>query len=421
MDVVPPELLSHIISFSTLDGGSTGQSLLLTSKTVYELTLPFLLQSLSCSGLSSLQRLTSTLQSLKNRAEREGRKYVAPVKHLFLSDVSGEKASAADEALVVPPQPDTVTEESAEVTKTDAAQDEVHALLVTYTDLFELLAPSLESLTFLAYNPHITPYRIIIDTPLPRLRYLSMRFTVLPYLSVHVPRIAPEGDEDPDAVPPALPELTHLHLGFASKPMVSEEPCGLLRLTCNQAPSLSHVKLTNVEFSAACAQVLRKSLHLGRLLKSLQTPSTPSLVDIEGSDSGESDQSTLQGQTDTASDADDDASTDVDEEEDVPESPLANFTGMYIQPGKCAMDNTVHLDALGDLQMLAYVSKSQWQSLGARPNMEQRKRRPELSVLPTATVGGYVQWKERWTAEIASIPNLGIVYGERETEEDLMA
>ncbi|KZT20860.1 hypothetical protein NEOLEDRAFT_1182190 [Neolentinus lepideus HHB14362 ss-1] len=421
MDVVPPELLSHIISFSTLDGGETGQSLLLTSKTVYALTLPFLLQSLSCSGLSSIQRLTSTLQLLKERAEREGRKYIPPVKHLFLCDVSGKNASDVDAALPVPPEPENASEESADIAKKDPVQGEVHALLVAYTELFELLGPSLESLTFLAYNRHITPYRIIIDTPLPRLRYLSMRFTALPYLSVHIPRVLPNGEEEPETSQQALPELTHLHLGFASKPKLSEEPFGLLRLTCDQAPNLSHVKLTNVQFSDDCAQTLRKSLRLGRLFKSLQTPGTPSLVDIEDSEFGESDMSTLQGEADTASNAADDASTDVDEEEDLPESPFANFAGMYIQPAKCGLDNIVHLEALGDLQILAYVSRSQWQSLGARPHVEEQKRRPELHVLPTATTGEYVQWKERWTAEIASIPNLGIVYGERETEEDLLA
>ncbi|EPQ50423.1 hypothetical protein GLOTRDRAFT_97039 [Gloeophyllum trabeum ATCC 11539] len=424
MDVVPPELLSHIISFSTLDGGSTAQSLLLASKTVHALTLPFLLQSLSCSGLSSIQRLTSILKSLKNNAERDGRKYIPPVKHLFLCDVSGKRASDADTFVPTPPESEDgeQLQERVDTPRVETSSDEIHSLLVAYTDLFDLLAPSLASLTFLAYNPSITPYRIIIDTYLPRLRYLSMRFTAIPYMRTYVPDVRPEGEADSEVLKHRLPELTHLHMGFTSKPMLSDVPLGFLQMTCERAPNLSEVKLTNVRFSDDCVQSLRKSLRLGRLVKSLQTPSTPSLVDIDATDTAESEQGTLQGQTDAASSTDDDSSTDVEEEEeDIPDTPWASLDSVYIQPARCTKDDIAHLDALGNLQILAYVSKSQCRSLGGKQGEEEGGKRTSLNILPTATVGVYKEWKERWAGEIASIPNLGSLYGERETEEDLLA
>ncbi|KZT20841.1 hypothetical protein NEOLEDRAFT_814639 [Neolentinus lepideus HHB14362 ss-1] len=390
---LPPELLTQIIALTP----TSFPSVSVLSRSFHSLSASFALNTLQVSGLDSIRRLASLLESDKAQAESEGRVYVGRVKHIFLSDVAPETAN-------VPGIDDILRCSNSNV------GTEAHGLLQAYSALLPLLTPSLVSLTVLSYNPYITPYRVILETPFPRLQSLTMRFTAIPYVV------------DFDACrTPTMPSLTHFHLAFAASPTLSDEPVGLVRMAAICAPNLTEVKFTNVRLGRDTVPILRKMLNISRAGKMQRFESMLTLFE-----EAQGEQAAPQPDADSNSDAQTEVETDVDSDEatDVEDEGGDNHLGglatVYVQPALPSIDipwwASYQLEMLQELKALSRetVHEAVTECVGRHRVGKEKgyERRRELIVLDSARrVGGYREWRRKWFAGVGWEPDFGMVYG----------
>lgn len=215
MDSLPLELHSQIFQFACTDDGSTARSLSLVSQYVREASQPFLLQSVAVSGLSSLTELVSKLQSLPSHKRR--------VRHLFLSDWTQKQT-----------QQKVVSSDDTDMERYDTEKDTIIRIL-------DLVAPTLESLSFIAACPFNSSQLLgcLFSTKFPRLVDLF----------VHGFYPAPHAEA-------AMPALERLHLSG------NRNPHGLLLKSGLDAacPSLAHLQISGITSAPAFAEELEHAL-----------------------------------------------------------------------------------------------------------------------------------------------------------------
>lgn len=210
MDSLPLELHSHIFEFACTDDGSTARSLSLVSRYVREVAQPFLLQSVVVAGLASLTELASRIETLPPHRRR--------VRHLFLSDWTPKQTSQT----LVPSE--------------DADMDRYELERSTIVRILDLVAPTLESLAFVASCPFNSSRLIghVFSLHLPRLEDLSVHgFYPFPHSRANLPslrRLHLSGNRNPHGLlqtgglSAACPKLTHLQVsGLVSAASFAEE------------------------------------------------------------------------------------------------------------------------------------------------------------------------------------------------------
>lgn len=206
----PPELHSYICQLASLDDGSTSQALSLVSRYFNEIARPYIYQSLAVTGPEQLSTLASKLETTPP--------HLRQVRHLFLSDQTS--TNTPDHKLkpenTSPTDPNIVTR------------------------ILTLVAPTLETLTFVSSNPATSTNSIarLFRLFFPRLRELSLS-GFYPYPSL----------------PRRFPRLTHLHLNG------NRNPHGLLQLGgLDEAfPSLTHLHVSGLSMAVSFAQELQEA------------------------------------------------------------------------------------------------------------------------------------------------------------------
>ncbi|EPQ50441.1 hypothetical protein GLOTRDRAFT_141524 [Gloeophyllum trabeum ATCC 11539] len=385
---LPPEVLGHIIALAP----TAYPALAAVSRSFNSASAPFSLHTVHVSGLPAIRRLIAQLEAHKARAESEGRAYVGKVAHLFLCDLPPRTARV--------PGVDDVLRSCACDARADA-----HALLQAYIALLPLVAPALRALSVLSYNPHITPYRVLLDTPFPRLRVLEVRFTAIAYCAQMDPARAP-----------TMPALTHLHLAFGVPPTMADEPAGLVEMAAACAPGLREVRFTNVRLGRACAGAVRRMLGL-RGGKRGRAESVMTLVEEA---QGEEDSETQSDTDSTAAVADFGGDgTDVDDQESGP-----RLAAVYVQPappgGSVPWWTVYQREMLAELKSLARGAVFEAALACLVGDGEKRGAGTGTLVVldpPADGAGGYEAWRTRWEAGVGFLPEFGEVIGGGEGAE----
>lgn len=168
MDTLPLELHAQIFEFACDDDGTAAASLARVSRYVHDVARPFRYQSLAVAGLPALAKLADTLEGLPQHRRR--------VRNLFLSDRSRKQS-------LLPTQ--TISPAEDVDCDSDAAESHI-------TRILDIIAPTLETLTFIALDPYTSTSLIghLFSLRLPRLHSLSVHgFYPFPYLSHSMPRL----------------------------------------------------------------------------------------------------------------------------------------------------------------------------------------------------------------------------------------
>ncbi|EKM51052.1 uncharacterized protein PHACADRAFT_263010 [Phanerochaete carnosa HHB-10118-sp] len=215
MDTLPLELHAQIFECACTDDGTTAHSLSLVSHYVREVSEPYRYQSLAVAGLDSLVKLVHKLEELPTHRRRVHRLFLSGWTH----KQTHEKAVAFDAV----------------------AADKYDLERSTIVRIFELVAPTLESLSFVAACPY---------TSTALLGHLfSLRFPRLHDLAVH-------GFYPFPHVPNAMPRLERLHLSG------NRNPYGLLQLggLAAACPTLRTLHVSGLVAASSFAEELQSML-----------------------------------------------------------------------------------------------------------------------------------------------------------------
>jgi hypothetical protein len=208
MQACPPEIHSYICQLAGLDDGRTIRALSLVSIHFNEIARTYIYQSLSVAGPDQISTLTSKLEITPP--------HLRHIRHLFLSDQVPEKPDCK------PSNPSPTIDPTA------------------VTRILTLVAPTLETLTFISSNPNTSTKSIarLFRLPFPRLHELTVSgFYPFPSL------------------PGKFPRLTHLHLHG------NRNPHGLLQLggLDEACPCLTHLRVSGLSMAVSFAQELQEA------------------------------------------------------------------------------------------------------------------------------------------------------------------
>lgn len=215
MNTLPLELQLHIIEFACDDDGSTALSLALVSRRVNEISEPFRYQSIAVAGTTALTRFADVLENLPIHRRR--------VRNLFLSDLT------RDESLMT-------------IMKIYTRQHR-DATVPAITRIFDVVASTLETLTFMVFMPIDSGYivRHLYKAPLPCLRELAL-YGYFPY---------------PTTSPNLLPLLERLHVCGHHNPYSLLRAGEKLAAAC---PRVREIHFSGLVAAAVWAQELERAL-----------------------------------------------------------------------------------------------------------------------------------------------------------------
>ncbi|KAJ3519924.1 hypothetical protein NM688_g9230 [Phlebia brevispora] len=210
MDLLPLELHSQIFELACVDDGSTARSLSIVSRYVRDVAEPFFYQSLTVAGLGPLTEFLARLQRLPSHRRH--------VRRLFLSDRTAREMLQKS------------------VPMDDANMDQYQLEKSVIIHILDLVAPALQSLTFLISCPFTSTELIghLFSLKLPRLRALAVHgyypFPHLPDAMPNVEHLHLSGNRNPHGLlqigglDVACPRMTHLHVsGLVSASSFAEE------------------------------------------------------------------------------------------------------------------------------------------------------------------------------------------------------
>ncbi|KAF9806957.1 hypothetical protein IEO21_08447 [Rhodonia placenta] len=253
MDTIPPEIHALIFAFACSDDGTTGRSLSCVSRYMRAVSAPFRWQSLAVSGVNQARGFAAVLGAATRDVNTTLRR---PVHHLFLS--TRRQADAIDDHAVYGWQTSTLED-----------WPDYQAAILAYA------APTLETLTFLAFDPFFSSAMCIQDllkVPFPRLTELTIRGRCTPsQLSLTAYMDEPDSFTDVESSAeqqqpadgcaargaPTRPKLRRLHLacayhGFAYGTRATS------KLIHTLAPQLTHLRLSMLDMwgSKRVAEIL---------------------------------------------------------------------------------------------------------------------------------------------------------------------
>ncbi|KAA1469669.1 hypothetical protein DENSPDRAFT_928294 [Dentipellis sp. KUC8613] len=286
LNELPTELLLIIFSLAcTGPDTSTARALALTSHRIRAVSAPFLYQKLVLAGLPALSAGLSHLLTLPARNRH--------VQHLFLSDKPAPPAPEDEaEAAALSHDIESVYAVARTEQTHDADADEAALFPALADALLRLLAPDLQTLTVVVFNPLQSElFARLLAVPFPRLTSLALRLSEQRLLLPSFSRPpSPSGSQSPPPSPastttsfstsshssststdddlatapalaPHMPALTRLH--FASPRYLSSSAAPLLALFTSSCPALARLRLSDLRLMPGCAATLARML--GRL------------------------------------------------------------------------------------------------------------------------------------------------------------
>ena len=194
MDVIPAELHSYICEFACTDDGRTARSLSLVSKYFFQVTHPFLYQSIAVTGYHQIGSLESRLQNT--------RLHLRHVRNLYIDVINT----------------DPLVDKS---TAIQHGSSHVKGLLA-------IISNTIQTLTFSCGDPQSSTSLIgvLFSLNYPHLRELSVvGYYPFPHLSNCMPRVTHlylDGNRNPHGLlqlgtlEDACPQLTHLRVSGLS-------------------------------------------------------------------------------------------------------------------------------------------------------------------------------------------------------------
>lgn len=210
MDKCPPELHAYICQLTCIDDGQTIRSINQTSRYFYHVSKPYLYRNLYISGPKQIHAISGLL-------ETSSKAYLRHIRHLFISDAACATENHGPLLTAVP---------------------ETHTLILR---IISSAAPTLESLTLIAYSPQQSTSLIarLFRISFPRLRNLT--------ISGFYPFPTSAGK---------FPRLERLHLNG------NRNPHGLLQMSIleNTCPSLEFLTVSGLGSAASFVMEIKEAM-----------------------------------------------------------------------------------------------------------------------------------------------------------------
>ncbi|KZT27454.1 hypothetical protein NEOLEDRAFT_1026922, partial [Neolentinus lepideus HHB14362 ss-1] len=217
---LPEELVSIIAGYACTGDGATARSLLLVSKKIKRIVTPVQWHSLSLSGVSQFCRFADALSQVSD--ERH-------IYHLFISDREASDARHFWSSRVSRGGNETIEELHSKEERERVQWRHAQNLILNHA------APTLQTLTFLAFDPRNSARRVgdMLKRTYPNLRELTIRVPPLqPFSKAHLlPRLErlhvaghyKTSTSAPSRIGSISPGVTHLRLsGIFAYPFTRE-------------------------------------------------------------------------------------------------------------------------------------------------------------------------------------------------------
>jgi hypothetical protein len=232
MDRIPTELISHIFSFACTDDGSTARSLRLASKYHAAIAEPYRFQSVAVAGPAQIEHLVLALE----RAPAPQRR----VRYLLVADQTAARAADGFPAPLARGGDGALPAHAGfffQAALMRCAREALRFSELVHR-LAALVAPALESLACLVFNPYsVDVMQAALAFRFPRLRELALRLSTWPSRAI----------QPPLPLEVRMPNLRRFRLGAACE-LAQTFP--IVDLVFGACPALADLHLCDVQFTS---------------------------------------------------------------------------------------------------------------------------------------------------------------------------